>query len=232
LAARRWGRARGAGIVGFTAGIAAGSADPVRDVATGVRRLAPLADYLVVNVSCPNTPGLCDWQMGERLAEIAGAALAERDALGSGRRPPVLVKIAPDLSDGELAAVAEVALTTGVDGLIATNTTVTRPASLRSARAVERGGLSGPPVFASSTETLLRLYRLTGGRLPLVGCGGVSSGADAYAKIRAGASLIQLYTALVYGGPGLVEEITRSLAAHLRADGFARLSDAVGADHR
>jgi len=225
-------RARPAGVVGANIGINTGTADPVRDIVTGVRTLAPLADYLVINVSCPNTPGLCEWQAADRLAEIAGAARAARDAPDGSRRPPLLVKIAPDLSDTGLAAVAEVALSAGIDGLIASNTTVARPAALRSARAAEAGGLSGPPLFAASTETLSQLYRLTGGRLPLVGCGGVASGADAYAKIRAGASLVQLYTALVYGGPGLVGEITRSLAAHLRADGFERLSDAVGADHR
>jgi dihydroorotate dehydrogenase len=225
-------RERRTGVIGANIGINTGTEDPVRDIVTGVRALAPLADYLVINVSCPNTPGLCQWQTADRLAEITGAALAVREEAAGGRRPPVLIKIAPDLSDTDLVAVAEVSLKSGVDGLIATNTTVARPASLRSARASESGGLSGPPLFAASTEALSQLYRLTGGRLPLIGCGGVSSGADAYAKIRAGASLVQLYTALVYGGPGLVGEIKQSLAAHLRADGFQRLSDAVGADHR
>ena len=146
--------------------------------------------------------------------------------------PPLLIKIAPDLSDDDLASVAHVALSVGVDGLIAANTTVARPLSLRSANALEAGGLSGPALFEPATRALSALYRLTGGTLPIIGCGGVASGADAYAKIRAGASLVQLYTALIYGGPGLVREIKQSLAGLLRDDGFLNVADAVGADHR
>jgi dihydroorotate dehydrogenase len=222
---------RGTGIIGANLGNNTGAKDPVADIAKLTARLGPLADYLVVNVSCPNTPGLVQWQTADRLRQIVGAARETLESL-DGKIPPLLIKIAPDLSDDDLAAVADVAVSVGVDGLIAANTTVARPSSLRSADAEEAGGLSGPVLFEPATRSLSALYRLTGGALPIIGCGGVTSGADAYTKIRAGASLVQLYTALIYGGPGLVREIKQSLAGHLRADGFRHVADAVGADHR
>ena len=222
---------RDSGIIGANLGINTGTDDPVGDMVRLVAKLRNLADYLVVNVSCPNAPGLVQWQTADRLAEIVGAA-DHTLANGEGKKPPLLVKIAPDLADEDLAVVADVALSVGVDGLIAANTTVARPSSLRSGNAPETGGLSGPALFEPATRVLSTLYRLTGGKLPIIGCGGVASGADAYAKIRAGASLVQLYTALIYGGPGLVREIKQSLAVKLRADGFQSVADAVGADHR
>jgi dihydroorotate dehydrogenase len=147
------------------------------------------------------------------------------------RPPPLLLKIAPDLTAADCRDIAEVALAGGIEGLIVSNTTIARPAGLRSRHARESGGLSGRPLFVPSTELLRDMYRLTGGRLPLVGVGGIASGSNAYAKIRAGASLVQLYTALIYQGPGLVGRLKRELAACLRADGFRSLGDAVGADH-
>ena len=159
------------------------------------------------------------------------ARLLEARARAAPRNPPpLLVKIAPDLSPEERADLAEVALSSGIDGLIIANTTVARPASLHSAAAHEPGGLSGRPLFAPSTTLLAEMYRLTGGKLPLIGVGGIASGADAYAKIRAGASLVQLYTALVYEGPGLVQRIKRELAALLARDGFTSVMAAIGAD--
>jgi dihydroorotate dehydrogenase len=138
--------------------------------------------------------------------------------------------VAPDLSEAELADIAEIALERRLDGLIATNTTIDRPPGLVGRQGTETGGLSGRPLFARSTEVLARLYRLTGGEIPLIGVGGIAGGGDAYAKIRAGASLVQLYTGLIYQGAGLVPRIKADLAALLRRDGFATLSDAVGAD--
>lgn len=220
-----------AGPVGANIGFNAGSADPLQDVVTSIRTLAPLVDYLVLNVSCPNTPGMCDWQAPEKLEAFLTAAVTARDG-GSTAQPPLLVKIAPDLEPSHLLALADIVVGAGIDGVIATNTTVTRPTTLRSENAHEIGGLSGPVLFEQSLHNLRQLYKLTGGRIPLVGCGGISSGADAYAKIRAGASLVQLYTALIYGGPGLVADIKTSLLDHLRADGFETLAQAVGADHR
>jgi len=136
--------------------------------------------------------------------------------------------VGPDLSPEQLADIAEVALFNGIDGLIVGNTTIERPASLKSRDKGEAGGLSGAPLLQPSTECLAQLYRLTGGRIPLIGCGGVASGADAYAKIKAGASLVQVYSAFVFQGPGLANRIKRELAACLRAGGFASVGDAVG----
>jgi dihydroorotate dehydrogenase len=224
-------RDRSAGPVGANIGFNTGSDDPLQDVVTSIRKLTTLVDYLVLNVSCPNTPGMCDWQAPEKLEAFLKAAVAARDG-EHGKRPPLLVKIAPDLEAAHLGALAEIAVRTPIDGIIATNTTVLRPKSLRSSKSHEIGGLSGPILFDQSLENLRELYRLTDGRIPLIGCGGVSSGTDAYAKIRAGASLIQLYTALIYGGPGLVADIKTSLLGHLRADGFDTVAQAVGIDHR
>ncbi len=220
------------GIVGVNLGINSDSAEPAGDYVAGVRALAALADYLVVNVSSPNTPGLRDLQGPDRLKELLAAVLAALVSSSSHRRPPLLLKIAPDLGEEDKRHIAEAALAVGIDGLIATNTTLARPAALKDRRKGEQGGLSGRPLFAPSTRVLYDMYRLTGGRLPLIGVGGVSSAEDAYAKIRAGASLVQIYSALVYHGPGLVNRIKRGLAERLEADGFANVAEAVGADHR
>lgn len=221
-----------AGIVGANLGKNKESADAAADYAAGARALAPHVDYLVINVSSPNTPGLRALQGRAPLAELIAAVQAARAVAAPGNPPALLLKIAPDLTEEDKRDIAEVALERALDGLIVSNTTIARPAGLRSRHAGEAGGLSGRPLFAPSTRVLADMYRLTAGRLPLVGVGGIAGGADAYAKIRAGASLVQLYTALIYQGPGLVGRIRRELAARLRADGFATLSAAVGADHR
>lgn len=215
------------GILGANLGKNKESADAAADYAAGVRMLAPLADYLVINVSSPNTPGLRALQGREPLAALLAAVRAAR----AEDRPPLLLKVAPDLTMEDKADIAEVALAGGADGLIVSNTTVARPAGLTSAAAQEAGGLSGAPLFAPSTATLADFHTLTEGRLPLIGVGGIAGAADAYAKIRAGASLLQLYTALVYQGPGLVSRIKRGLAERLRADGFGSLAAAVGTAH-
>jgi len=229
LIARLQSRDRGAGIVGVNIGKNRDSLDAAADYALGVRRTASLADYLVVNVSSPNTPGLRDLQAPDALADLLRAVLAARNE--SEARPPLLVKIAPDLSPPQRADIAAVALAAGIDGIVVANTTVTRPPGLRSRFAGEAGGLSGRPLFAPSTALLAEMYRLTEGRVPLVGVGGVANAADAYAKIRAGASLVQLYTALVFAGPGLLGNIKAGLAELLQKDGFASVAEAVGADH-
>jgi dihydroorotate dehydrogenase len=220
------------GIVGANLGKNRDSADAAADFAAGAAALAPLVDYLVVNVSSPNTPGLRDLQSAAPLRDLAERVQAACRTAAPARMPPLLLKIAPDLTPADRRDIAQAALAVGVDGLIVGNTTVSRPPGLRSRHAGETGGLSGRPLFALSTEVLRDMYRLTEGRLPLVGVGGIAGGGDAYAKIRAGASLVQLYTALIYEGPGLVGRIKRELAACLRADGFATVAAAVGADHR
>jgi dihydroorotate dehydrogenase len=219
------------GIVGVNLGKNRDSAEAEVDYAAGVAALGPHADYLVINVSSPNTPGLRALQEPAALCRLIDAVAAARQQALPARPPPLLLKIAPDLTAADRQDIAEVALAGGIDGLIVSNTTIARPAGLCGRHARESGGLSGRPLFAPSTELLRDMYRLTGGRLPLVGVGGIASGSNAYAKIRAGASLVQLYTALIYQGPGLVGRLKRELAAYLRADGFRSLGEAVGADH-
>lgn len=228
LVSRLTGRDRREGIVGVNIGRNRDSADAAADYIEGVRRAAPLADYLVVNVSSPNTPGLRDLQARAVLEALLRQLLeTRRDTALS---VPLLVKIAPDLTSAERADIAAVALETGIDGIVVANTTVARPPGLRSRQTQEAGGLSGRPLFATSTALLAEIYRLTAGRIPLVGVGGVASAADAYAKIRAGASLVQLYTALIFYGPALIGEIKTGLAELLRRDGFASVGEAVGVD--
>jgi dihydroorotate dehydrogenase len=222
-------RQPGAGIVGANLGINRDAADPQTDYEAGLRGLYALVDYVTVNVSSPNTPGLRALQGRDALRALLGRLLAVRAELAAGGRPkPLLVKIAPDLSAAEEEALVAVVLEQGADGLIVSNTTLARPATLQSRHREETGGLSGRPLLAPSTAQLRRLYRLTGGRLPLIGVGGIASGQDAYDKIKAGASLLQLYTALVYQGPGLVARILGELDALLARDGHARLRDAIG----
>ena len=230
VVARRLAVRRRTGIVGANLGKNKLTEDAAADYEQGIRALAPLADYLVINVSSPNTPGLRALQGRAPLEALVARC---RDALaGIPAPPPLLLKIAPDLTAEDLQDVAETALAGGLDGLIVSNTTIARPPGLKSRHQGETGGLSGAPLFAPSTRMLGEVYRLTGGRLPLIGVGGIASAGQAYAKIRAGASLLQLYSALVYHGPGLVGEINRGLTDLLRRDGFATLAEAVGADHR
>jgi dihydroorotate dehydrogenase len=224
-------RARRQGIVGVNVGRNKDSDDAIADYVRGIETFSALADYLVINISSPNTIGLRALQGREALRALLEAVLGARAAQGP-RCPPLLVKIAPDLTEAECADIAAVALELKIDGLIVSNTTIARPDDLPPALKSEAGGLSGAPLFERATSVLRTMYRLTEGRLLLIGVGGVSSGAQAYAKIRAGASLVQLYTALIYRGPGLVAEIRRDLAALLARDGYARVADAVGADHR
>jgi len=205
--------------------------DPVADYVACLRGLYELVDYVAINVSSPNTPGLRELQGQARLDELLGALIEACSALAGGNRArPLLLKIAPDLAPDDEAALAEVALARGVDGLIVANTTIERPQIVPRRYRDEPGGLSGAPLFLKSTEQLGRFYRLTGGKLPLIGVGGILRGADAYAKIRAGASALQLYTALIYRGPRLVSRIIGELDRLLELDGYARLGDARGVD--
>jgi dihydroorotate dehydrogenase len=206
-------------------------ADRVADYVAGVRRLWPLADYFTLNVSSPNTPGLRDLQGKAALADLLGAVAEARIDLAAspaGDRP-VFLKVAPDLAAGDVGDIVEAAAVFGLDGLIVSNTTLARPGSRRGAARDEAGGLSGAPLLGPSTALLREFHAAAAGRLALVGVGGVGSGRDAYAKIRAGADAVQLYTALVYEGPGLVTRILHELAALLRSNGFASVREAVGA---
>jgi dihydroorotate dehydrogenase len=216
------------GIVGANVGKNREATDAAADYIAGIEAVGALADYIVVNISSPNTPGLRALQARGEIEDLLARIQDFRRTGTAGRRPPLLVKIAPDLDEAGIRDVATATLAAAVDGLIVGNTTVTRPATLKSADRTAQGGLSGRPLFALSTACLATTYRFTEGRLPIVGCGGVASGADAYAKIRAGASLVQLYSALVYQGPGLVRRIKTELAELLRRDGFKSVAAAVG----
>jgi dihydroorotate dehydrogenase len=218
-------------VLGVNIAINKEGAAPLRDYPALYVAVAPHADYVAINVSSPNTPGLRDLQGEKQLSEILAALAETRDAL-SGARPPILVKIAPDLAPAAVEPVVQAVAERGMEGLIVANTTIARP-GLRSVHRTQAGGLSGPPLMAPSTELLRRVARLARGRgLALIGCGGIASGADALAKIKAGASLVQLYAAFAYDGPALIPRLRRELAAALRREGFGSLSEAVGADLR
>ncbi|MFL5238863.1 MAG: quinone-dependent dihydroorotate dehydrogenase, partial [Rhizomicrobium sp.] len=210
-AARHLAARRQVGIVGINIGANKDSADRIDDYRRAFARLAPLADYIAVNVSSPNTPGLRALQNRDGLEHLLGVLTDERSRLGL--KTPLLLKIAPDLDAVGIDDVASVALAFPLQGLIATNTMTERPSTLRGRNARESGGLSGAPLFRRSTDMLRTLRERVGDKLVLVGVGGVASGADAYAKIRAGASLVQLYTALAFEGPGLIARIKRELLA-------------------
>ena len=223
-AASRLEARRRTGIVGINIGANKDSADRIADYAKGFARLAPLADYVTVNVSSPNTPGLRGLQNKEELTRLLSALMETR--AGNGFKP-VLLKIAPDLDDQALDDIAETVAASGIEGIIISNTTIARP-PLKNANAHETGGLSGRPLLAPSTQILRRMRARVSSNIVLIGAGGIFSGADAYEKIRAGATLVQLYTGLVYEGPGLVTRIKQELLACLTRDGFATIADAVG----
>jgi dihydroorotate dehydrogenase len=207
-------------VLGANVGINKEGADPERDYPALVSAVSPYADYITINISSPNTPGLRDLQSEARLAAILAGVETKR---------PVFVKIAPDLSEEGLEAVVGVAVQHGVTGLIVSNTTITRPATLQSALRHELGGLSGAPLFAASTLMLARAYKLAAGKLMLIGAGGVSAPDEALVKILAGASLVQIYSAFAYQGPAMVPKLVRGLADMVRARGFANVAEAVGA---
>jgi dihydroorotate dehydrogenase len=206
--------------LGANVGINKEGADPERDYPALVAAVSPFADYVTINISSPNTPGLRDLQGEARLAGILGAIATDK---------PVYVKIAPDLSEEGLDAVVNVCIAQRVTGLIVSNTTLARPDSLRGRHKSEAGGLSGAPLLAKSTEMLARAYRLAAGRLALIGVGGIFEPEDVLAKILAGASLVQVYSGFAYQGPAMLPRLKTGLAALLRARGFSSVTAAVGA---
>ncbi len=220
-------------LLGANLGANKDAEDRRRDYETVLEGLWGLCDYYTVNVSSPNTERLRDLQGRDALSELLARMVFARDRLaagGEGPKPALLVKIAPDLTTEELCDVAAVALETGVDGVVATNTTIARPSSLKSRHAAEAGGLSGAPLKARATAVTRALFRATEGRVPIIGVGGIETAEDVYEKIRAGAALTQLYTALAYRGPALAPELTEGLARLLARDGLSRVADAVGRD--
>jgi dihydroorotate dehydrogenase len=230
VAARLARRKRRPGILGVNIGANKDTDDRGADYVAGIKAFAAAADYFTINISSPNTPGLRDLQRPDALNDLLARTLAARDEASErfGRKP-VLVKIAPDLTLLELDSIIACARARKIDGLIISNTTVSRPRSLSDKAASETGGLSGRPLFALSTQMLAEAYLRVEKQFPLIGVGGVDSAARAFAKIEAGASLVQLYSALVFKGPGLLAEIKRGLIRRMERNGYPRLIDAIGA---
>ena len=225
--ARRLEQRRGrGGVVGANLGANKESADRTGDYCVGLTRLWGLADYFTINISSPNTPGLRALQTKAALDELLDRFAATRASLSG--HAPVFLKVAPDMDEGEPQAIVESALAHGLDGLVVGNTTITRPPGLQSPHAAETGGLSGAPLSNLAAETLQRFAAASQGRIALIAAGGVGSGAQAYERIRAGASAVQLYSALVYGGLGLVQRIETELATLLRRDGLSQVAQAMG----
>lgn len=221
-------RRRRNGPVGANIGANKDSEDRIGDYVLGLKRLWGLSDWFTVNISSPNTPGLRALQTRAALEDLLGRLAEARRALAGDY--PVFLKVAPDLDEDEVETIVEVVAAFGLQGIIVSNTTLSRPDSLRSPLKAEAGGLSGPPLLALSTKMMGLFHQANAGRgLTLIGAGGIASGADALARIRAGASAVQLYSAMVFEGPGLVTRIKRDLAARLRAEGFASVDEAIGA---
>ena len=212
-------------VVGANLGANKDTEDKAADYVAGLRRLAGLADYFTVNISSPNTPGLRALQGRAALDDLLGRIAEARSSGGV----PVFLKIAPDLTVAEIAMIVEATLAHGIDGLIVSNTTLDRPDNLRSRQRGEAGGLSGAPLQTRARLALRAAAEAGDGRLPLIAVGGIDSGAEAYARIRAGAAAVQLYSALIYQGPGLVDRIKQDLADRLRADGFSTIHEAIQA---
>jgi dihydroorotate dehydrogenase len=227
--ARNFERSRTGVIAGANIGANKDSADRAGDYVTGLSRLWPLANYFTANISSPNTPGLRDLQAKAQLDELLGRLAEARKALtASAGGKPLFLKVAPDLDEPQIDDICSSVLANGLDGIIVGNTTLWRPDGLSGPHAGEAGGLSGSPLFERSTQVLRRFHARVGGKLALIGCGGIGNGVHAYEKIRAGASAVQLYTLLAFHGPGLVQKIKRELTGCLRGDGFKSVAEAVG----
>ena len=217
------------GLVGANLGANKDSTDRVADYVTGLQRLWGLSDYFTINISSPNTPGLRDLQAEDAMDDLLGRINEARMELtGNAPSYPIFLKVAPDLESSQIERIVEQARTYGMNAIIVSNTTIARPGSLQSAHKGEGGGLSGAPLFERSTQILAEFSAAANGTIDLIGVGGIINGAQAYAKIRAGAKAVQLYSALVYKGPSLVGEINRDLLERLKADGFKTIAEAVG----
>lgn len=215
-------------IVGVNLGKNRDTNDEIADYVKGISKIKEISDYIVINISSPNTLGLRDLQKRDKLPRLLGAVLEEREK--GDFKPPILLKVAPDLDDRDVIDISKCIMEFDIDGLIATNTTLDRAQHLKSVNKTEGGGLSGHPLFEPSNKILSSFYRHTGGNVPIVGSGGVFSGKDAYMKIRAGASLVQIYTAMVYCGPNVVKDIVSQLGDLMEKDGFGNIKEVVGVD--
>lgn len=221
-------KARPTGVVGLNIGMNKNQKEPVKDYCTLIRMLAPMADYLTINISSPNTPGLRNLQKREPLIELLEAVKNERQKACRTDQPPLFVKLAPDLDDEQIKELSETLIEGGVDGVILTNTTLDRPNYLPKDFREEKGGLSGQPVTEKSTNTIRKFYAYLKGHMPIIGIGGISNAQQAYEKIKAGASLVQLYTGLIYEGPAIATNINSDLAQLIEKDGYKNISEAIG----
>lgn len=224
-------KARGgkAGIVGINIGANKDSEDRIADYATMARLMTPYASYLAVNVSSPNTPGLRALQDESALTALIDAVIEAREETSTGNLPPIFLKVAPDLETADIDAIARIALDKKLGALIVSNTTISR-SELKSRHADETGGLSGAPLKPLALQRIRDFRKAAGGELPLIGVGGIASADDAWERIRAGASLVQVYSAMVYHGPGLGARIASGIEKLMKRDGFVRLADAVGSE--
>ena len=218
------------GVVGINIGKNMDSKDAIIDYCDGLKNLGPLSHYITINISSPNTPGIRDLQHRGKIENLIKALYKVKKNSPNLEKKPILLKISPDLDDEQLRDISLISLANGIDGLIITNTTLGRPNTLNSKHNNEIGGLSGKPLFVKSTLTLKKIYSLTNGQIPLIGVGGISNGIEFYEKIKSGASLAQLYTALVFKGPSIINSIKQEIISCLKTDGFRNIREAIGKD--
>ncbi|MAF97271.1 MAG: dihydroorotate dehydrogenase (quinone) [Micavibrio sp.] len=221
-----------AGVIGLNIGMNKTQKNPAKDYGLLIRMLGPMADYITINISSPNTPGLRDLQQREPLTELLKEILDVRQKSCGEHAPPILVKLAPDLTPEQREEIAQVLLDVKIDGIILGNTTLARPEFLDKDFREEKGGLSGQPLTDKATELVSDFYRLTKGQIPIIGAGGITSANQAYDKIKAGASLVQLYSALAFRGPSLIQSINDELLSLVKADGYSNISEAIGVNHK
>ena len=215
-------------VIGVNLGCNKNTNDPINDYLIGMEQLGNLASYITINISSPNTKGLRDLQLRENIEKLIKKINIKREEIQSINKKPILIKISPDLTEDQLRDIALMSLANNIDGLILTNTTTARPQNLKSINKKNLGGLSGKPLFENSNIILKKMYNLTNGQIPLIGVGGVASGSDCYEKIKSGASLVQLYTALIYSGPILIYKIKNELTDLIKTDGYKNISDLIG----
>ena len=215
-------------IVGVNLGINKNSTDSINDYLFGIESFCNLANYITINISSPNTVGLRDLQLRGKIENLIKQVVLKREKIDSLTKIPIFIKISPDLNDDQLRDIALISLANNIDGLIITNTTVNRPNNLLSKNKNFKGGLSGKPLFQASNKILKKMYNLTNGQIILIGVGGISSGSDCYEKIKSGASLIQLYSALTFSGPSLISKIKKELVDLIKTDGYKNISDLIG----
>ncbi len=215
-------------IIGVNIGKNKNSKNSIDDYLYGMEELGALASYITINISSPNTEGLRDLQLRGNIEKLIKKIIKKREEIESINKKPIIIKISPDLNDDQLRDIALISLANNIDGLILTNTTTSRPNNLQFNKKINNGGLSGKPLFKISNNVLKKMYNLTNGQITLIGVGGISSGSDCYEKIKSGASLVQIYTALTFEGPLLVSKIKNELINLIKTDGYKNITDVVG----